>query len=400
MTDDWASSSAVKDRVRKAWDSGAVLRELNLEVAERRVFPLRIRLVGPRGESLRGDLGKASAWARRLVADAATQGWRLETRATSAGALGRQTLPFAAWVDTPEVALSLLSADHRRKAAAFADAMRAARAADCDEIAVAVALDRPHLVLAAGPDWPVLLRVVGWLLQNRCSGTLPRQIPVAGMHTKLVEQQRPLLTRLLDAALPADSVDRTAASWAERYGLAGQVRQVRLRAEGTLVGLAHLREADVTWPVSGLAGLDVSAVEEVIVVENVVSYHAVPMSPARLVIFGGGYAAADVLRALPWLGQVRLRYWGDLDTHGFAILAAVRQVASHVQSILMDEVTLLAHEDHWVAEPSPLAVDLMGLTPPEQDVYDGLRAARWGPSLRLEQEFIRFDLVLGELGPP
>ncbi|NOR71388.1 MAG: hypothetical protein GQ532_17115, partial [Methylomarinum sp.] len=33
-------------------------------------------------------------------------------------------------------------------------------------------------------------------------------------------------------------------------------------------------------------------------------------------------------------------YWGDLDTHGFAILSRLRHYYPQVKSILMDEKTL------------------------------------------------------------
>ena len=49
-----------------------------------------------------------------------------------------------------------------------------------------------------------------------------------------------------------------------------------------------------------------------------------PQSPDVLAIFGGGYAI-DLLPALPWIANQPLHYWGDLDTHGFAILSRLRQ---------------------------------------------------------------------------
>lgn len=389
-TDSWTTCAAVKAKVVKTWESGALLRELHLDPDQRRVFPLRLRLVGPQGEELRAHLSQARTWARRLHDESTSQGWRLETRMVSAGALGRQQLPVAAWLDTPEQALAMLGPERRKLAATFAVALEQAIGCSAGRD---VALDKPHLVLAATSDWPTLLGVVNWLVAHPRSGVLARQIPVPGMHTKLVEQRRALLTRLLDAALPAEAVDRDASSWFARYGLAAPVRQVRLRAEGAIVGLPHLPDADVTWPIEGLAGVDSERINDLVVVENVISFHAVPMMPGRIALFGGGYAAADALAGLPWLSRVPVRYWGDIDTHGFAILAAVRQVAPQVESIMMDEATLVAHRDHWVIEPAPFTDDLTSLTPEEQAVFDLLRARTLGSAVRLEQEFIRFDLV-------
>ena len=46
-----------------------------------------------------------------------------------------------------------------------------------------------------------------------------------------------------------------------------------------------------------------------------------------------------------WAGcaSLDLVYWGDLDTHGFAILNRLRECFPHARSMLMDRATLLAH---------------------------------------------------------
>ena len=60
-----------------------------------------------------------------------------------------------------------------------------------------------------------------------------------------------------------------------------------------------------------------------------------------MVIFGGGYAV-PVLQPLGWLASLDLVYWGDIDTHGFAILDRLRHRLPRARSILMDRATLLA----------------------------------------------------------
>jgi hypothetical protein len=85
-------------------------------------------------------------------------------------------------------------------------------------------------------------------------------------------------------------------------------------------------------------------------------------------------------------------YWGDLDTHGFAILHRARSYLPNLQSILMDEDTLLRHRSLWVEEKEqhPNA-ELTLLTKAEQAVYLGLKQQRWGQNVRLEQERIAWD---------
>jgi hypothetical protein len=94
-----------------------------------------------------------------------------------------------------------------------------------------------------------------------------------------------------------------------------------------------------------------------------------------------------------WLHRCRLLYWGDIDTHGFAILDQLRGFFPHAASFLMDQETVLAHRSHWGVEPVPARQDLSRLTPEEAAVYDDLRFDRHQPRLRLEQERVGFGWV-------
>jgi hypothetical protein len=99
------------------------------------------------------------------------------------------------------------------------------------------------------------------------------------------------------------------------------------------------------------------------------------------------------LSALPWLAERDLRYWGDLDTHGFVMLNRLRAAFPEARSLLMDCRTLLDHETHWGQEVAPVSVPLERLTTDEAALYRDLVEDRYAPSLRLEQERIRFGAV-------
>lgn len=88
---------------------------------------------------------------------------------------------------------------------------------------------------------------------------------------------------------------------------------------------------------------------------------------------------------LPWVLSRPVLYWGDLDSHGFAILNRVRSVGIDARSVLIDRGTLEAHRDLWVAEPAASRGELSHLTAAEQDVLAVLRAEG---DVRLEQERI------------
>jgi hypothetical protein len=282
--------------------------------------------------------------------------------------------------------------------AATAAARFAAAVGEADKIdpaARALALARPHDVLVTARDWPLLLAVAEWVRQHPRPGIYPRQIPVTGMHTKLTERHAPLLTRLLEALLPENAMTRDARTFARRFGFLEQARRVRLRGAAHTLGVPTAEVADVEWDIAALAALNPRAagVSELLVLENKTSFLTAPAGPGRLLVWGSGYGAAELLSAVPWRGEVAVRYWGDIDTHGFAILAHVREVAPHTASILMDAATLLAHRPYWSTENAPRKDPLTALTDAETNLYAELCADAYGPAVRLEQEYIRYDLV-------
>jgi hypothetical protein len=128
------------------------------------------------------------------------------------------------------------------------------------------------------------------------------------------------------------------------------------------------------------------------VIENEITYLAFPVPGGAMVIFGGGYAV-PVLGPLSWLAGLDVSYWGDIDTHGFAILSRLRHHLPHARSMLMDRATLLDHRDQWTTESSPITATLDRLDAAESAFYADLLSDAYGPSIRLEQERISFSAI-------
>jgi hypothetical protein len=127
----------------------------------------------------------------------------------------------------------------------------------------------------------------------------------------------------------------------------------------------------------------------VFITENEINGLAFPAFPNALVIFGLGYRV-EALRRLPWLADKRLYYWGDIDTHGFAILNRFRRAFPHARSLLMDQATLEAHRPVWGQEAADkrFTGPLDHLTEDEAALFQALRDDHLAPALRLEQEHI------------
>ncbi len=136
----------------------------------------------------------------------------------------------------------------------------------------------------------------------------------------------------------------------------------------------------------------------VVIVENETTYLALPRVTDAIAVCSGGYSVSK-LAGLPWLAHRRVVYWGDIDTHGFAMLSQLRASVRHATSVLMDQSTLLAHEGQWVREPKSTNAKLPGLNEAEGRLYVDLIEGRFGEAVRLEQERIRFGSVREALDP-
>lgn len=153
--------------------------------------------------------------------------------------------------------------------------------------------------------------------------------------------------------------------------------------------------ADLTVPVEDLARLELG-VDDVIVTENEVNGLALPARSRTLVLFGQGYAVERLVE-VPWLQRRRLLYWGDIDTHGFAMLDRFRGVFPATASLMMDRATLLAHRRMWVEERDQCLEHLPHLDASEGALYRELLSRAHGEHGRLEQERIGFGWVKAAL---
>jgi hypothetical protein len=207
-----------------------------------------------------------------------------------------------------------------------------------------------------------------------------------------------MLAELLDLTLPPDAMEASAtglAGFARRYGFQDKPLRIRLKLLAPSIALMPgAGDADITVPQAAFEqlGSPLSALSRVFITENEINFVAFPPIANSLVIFGAGYGF-EVLAQAQWLHQRPIHYWGDIDTHGFAILDQLRAHFPQVESLLMDQATLLAHADHWGDEPQPVLRDLPRLTREEANVYNTLRDNRIRPNLRLEQERIGFGWV-------
>jgi hypothetical protein len=310
--------------------------------------------------------------------------------------LGRQTVPVRIVLVTPdEVAFFAGRAPHWRRAHSRASALLTGDGPVPDqgassggpsgaphgapELRDAVVRSMKAVTELDGPDFERLTSVLAWLRGHPDSGLYIRQLPIRGVDTKWVGRNESLVTRL-----------HRAATGREGLGLAPTPDLVRIRFLDRSMAPGGL--TDVATPLAAAAALAI-APRVVFVFENLESVLAMPDWPNAVVVHGSGYAVDRVGR-LPWAQSARIVYWGDLDSHGFAILNRLRAQGLAPRTVLMDVATLDAFHDLWVPEPVPATGVLAHLEPHELAVAEGLRE-RGG--VRLEQERIPWAHALAAL---
>lgn len=250
----------------------------------------------------------------------------------------------------------------------------------------------------ADADFDRLLALLRWAAAHPASGLTLRQLPVEGLETKWVEQRKGLIADLVSALRPAPDGERSGRDLLALLGLAQPPVRLRIR----LLCPALRRQlgglGDIEAPIAQLAALPI-APRLALVVENLDSGLALPELPGAVALMKLGHAVG-LLDQLPWLAPARVVYWGDIDTHGFAMLARARRALPQTESLLMDRDTLLAHRALWGEEPQAHpGRDLDRLSAPERQVLDGLVEGRWGARVRLEQERLPWARVLAALQP-
>lgn len=394
----WTTAADLRTQVQKLWDKGELLRQLVDGVV---MPPLRLRLQGPSSTELADRFDDVRVWMRDLGCHAPVESappYRIVMRTFRHRVLGTNAVPDAVWLDSLDAALTLLG--KQKEAQRFARLVQATRA---QQPAVLPWLQqRPLQALDLAPAWPRLLAVVAWLRANPRPGVYLRQVDVPGVDSKFIETHRGVLTALLDLALPPSTVNVSASGasqFARRYGFQDKPLRMRVRwlgAGAVLLPTAAEADQDVTLTQAAFERLALP-VRRVFVTENEVNFLAFPPMTDSLLVFGAGYGF-DALAGAPWLHTCPVYYWGDIDTHGFAILDQLRAHLPHAQSLLMDHATLMGHTQQWGYEHTPLLRDLPRLHAKEQALFDDLRYRRLGTApgtacVRLEQERIGFGWV-------
>lgn len=231
--------------------------------------------------------------------------------------------------------------------------------------------------------WAGIVPVVRHFRAHPKPWVYPREVPL-GLSTKFLEQNYAVIVDLLDQVAP-EALNEPFTNWQDRLGLRSSSEMI----EGRFLDptLAPQLPQHMLAPVKEWNRCAFAAPTWVIITENRTTL--LTLSPLRgcLALLGKGYAA-NRLAQIEQLARIAVFYWGDIDQHGFEILASLRSHLPRTQSCLMDEETLArcatVTGQETVTGVLPATFVTANLTPAERAIWQKCTITH----IRLEQENI------------
>jgi len=406
----WTTPKDLKLSLEKLWDRGVILRGTLPPLSEGDLeFPLILKIKTPDSSEILDRFPDVQQWLgsiKILENSRDQQGPQVEWKEMNHRQLGRNLIPTALVFSTPEQAALFLGKMTNLKT--FKEL--ALRTLESFPQLRPWLSRKPLKVLEEADSWDRILLVLRWLQDHPKPEIYLRQIDLPGIHTKFIDSHKGLLTELMTELNSPISGnvgldDPTAPSFEARFGFLQKPSLIRFRylditmappLPATMThSMPHLKPQEMALNAQDFAvlGLDV---EWVIILENEITWLSFPPLEKSLAIFGSGYGF-EALGKAAWLRDKKILYWGDLDTHGFAILDQLRSWFPQVQSLLMNKETLMAHQLLWTSEPTPTRRELNHLTSEEKELYLDLALNKLGSKVRLEQERIRFGWMEQEI---
>ncbi|MCK0514013.1 DUF2220 family protein [Anaerobiospirillum sp. NML120448] len=248
----------------------------------------------------------------------------------------------------------------------------------------------------ANLDWIDFERMVAvskWFCSHRDHMCLTRQIPIRGVDTHWFEVHSPLLLDFLRDYLELNPYRK-------------DLLQLGVVPPPALVRIV-IFDDELKSKVGGMKFFACSLEEmpslnlrpdRVVFMDNIATAVALPAIKGTIAIITPLNHIRDVCQ-IEWVSHSQCQYLGSIDLRSFAILHNLRLYLPNIESILMDEQTLLSNQDLWTsndtyqAECAPIA-----LNQSETHLYRCLLDGVYGNKIRLELERLPLALIATALG--
>ncbi len=385
----FTTPKALKQRCLKIWQKGDIHRAC---LQQDSYFPLQISLKNISAKDLLNHYSEVQDAIYSLRQDSQKHGYSITDKTITHRQLGEQKIPASIIFETEAVFLNYVSKTAELKQFKTLAEYSLQEYTNLQDWIISY----PFKVMQFSKVWLQLLNVCRYFTAHPKPDCYIRQLDIKGVDSKFIEQHKSILSELLTQTLPVRDYDADITGlknhgFERRYGLRYEQPLIRLRILDKALAINGL--TDLTLTLSEFRQFDISATT-VFIAENKVNGLAFPDYPQAIVVFGLGYAV-NLLAEAKCLKNCALYYWGDLDTHGFAILSRLRHYYPQLSSILMDQQTLqqfsalCVDEAIETSEQQPLS----HLTEEENALYQQLQQSLQ----RLEQERISFTYLQNSL---
>jgi len=352
----WNSGIFLKHLVHGEMETHGEIHRKTHGEAHELIFPITVRFRTPNGKEILKKFDTVREWIRTLRQHSKevppmSTGYETVWDTLRHRTLGDQQLPRQIIFSTPDDWLAFIRKEKEYRT--FLDLMTQTKN-ELPELLNYLG-DHPLKALEEAPHWPELMTVCQWFKSHPRPDRYIRELDISGVDTKFIESRKSVLMGLLPMVLVSEDyeVEITALSqhgFERKFGLKYDPPLVRFR----LLDPNPMKHgggfSDISVPIWELAQVELD-VDTVFITENKINGLSFPPVKRAMVIFGLGYGI-EILPNVSWLHNKHIVYWGDIDTHGFAILSQLRGYFPHVRSMLMDRETLLAHKALWGTEES------------------------------------------------
>jgi hypothetical protein len=180
-----------------------------------------------------------------------------------------------------------------------------------------------------------------WFAEHPRPALFSRELPLP-VDTKFIERHRRVLREWFDLVLPPHTIRSDEDHFERRYGLRYAEPHLLVRfLDPQLQTRAGFPCDELSLPLRAIESLTCEG-STVFIVENKVNLLTLPVFENGIALGGLGNGVT-LLRQIQWLHSTPIRYWGDIDVEGLAILSTLRSLFPHVESFLMDRATVDRH---------------------------------------------------------
>lgn len=242
-------------------------------------------------------------------------------------------------------------------------------------------------------DFERMVAVCKWFCDNRNSRLLTRQIPIRGIDTRWFEIHTPLLLDFLRDYLELNPYRK-------------DLLQLGLVPPPALIRLV-IFDAELRAKVGGLKILAASISElnelnlrpeRIVFMDNLPTAVALPDIKGTIGIITPFHHVRETCR-INWVAQAHCQYLGSVDLRSFAVLHNLRLYLPNIESVLMDEQTLLSNQDLWTNDDvSGFDSAPVALNQAESHLYGCLIDGVYGDHVRLDLERLPLALIATALG--